>query len=196
MGTSEVFRELKDTLKITSFLCAAILLLAPPAGAQEQNGRTPLIAPEVVSPPKAKAFSGFGTGTVTATPGPCSGLSGSNCTSFTASFKGTGIGAGTLTGAVNNNVGTTLDTGTNGGGLQPGGGTATFTAKNGDTITFELQGLDGFGTEEEWFFGYAITGGTGRFAGASGGGVLAFVDPSTGFTTENTSFTMTGSFAK
>ena len=196
MGTSGVFREFKDTVKIALFLCATVLLLAAPAGAQEQNGRTPLIEPEVVSHPTAKAFSGFGTGTVGATPGPCSGLSGSNCTSFTAPFKGTGIGAGTLTGAVNNNTGTTLDTGTNGGGLQPGGGTAKFTAKNGDTITFELQGLDGFGTEEEWFFGYAITGGTGRFAGASGGGVLAFVNPSTGFTTENTSFTMTGSFAK
>jgi hypothetical protein len=61
-------------------------------------------------------------------------------------------------------------------GLFPGYGSVTITAANGDEVTFDYVGLlnpvtgEGIGT-------FIITGGTGRFAGATGGGTFdAFID--------------------
>jgi hypothetical protein len=61
-------------------------------------------------------------------------------------------------------------------GLFPGSGSVTITAANGDTVTFDYVGLldaltgEGFGT-------FTFTGGTGRFAGATGGGTFdALID--------------------
>jgi hypothetical protein len=196
MNKSGTFRQLESNLRRTLFLCVAVLFLAAPARAQEVNGGAPQMPEETpLTTSKPAAFSGFGTGTVTVTSGHCAGLTGTNCWSFSAPFKGTGIGTGTLTGAINN-VTSTISTGTNGAGLQPGGGGAKFTASNGDTITFELQGFDGYLSQEEWFLGYAVTGGTGRFAGASGGGIFTFAGPSTTFGTTTASFIMNGALAK
>ncbi len=56
-------------------------------------------------------------------------------------------------------------------GLFPGDGSVTITAANGDKLTFDYEGLldpitgEGTGT-------FTFTGGTGRFAGATGGGTF------------------------
>src|SRR5579875_3463315 len=56
-------------------------------------------------------------------------------------------------------------------GLYPGHGSVTITAANGDEVTFDYEGLldpltgEGTGT-------FTFTGGTGRFAGATGGGTF------------------------
>ena len=61
-------------------------------------------------------------------------------------------------------------------GLFPGSGSVTITAANGDKVSFDYVGLldaltgEGFGT-------FTFTGGTGRFAGATGGGTFnALID--------------------
>jgi hypothetical protein len=63
-------------------------------------------------------------------------------------------------------------------GLFPGSGSVTITAANGDEVSFDYVGLldaltgEGFGT-------FTFTGGTGRFAGATGGGTFdALIDTS------------------
>jgi hypothetical protein len=54
-------------------------------------------------------------------------------------------------------------------GIAPGRGCVTFTAANGDTLTFDYEGqlnaMTGDGSGR-----FTITGGTGRFSGATGGG--------------------------
>jgi hypothetical protein len=74
-------------------------------------------------------------------------------------------------------MGNTTQTGTlyleapNSDGLFPGYGSVTITAANGDQLTFDYEGLlnpltgEGYGT-------FTFTGGTGRFAGATGGGTF------------------------
>jgi hypothetical protein len=61
-------------------------------------------------------------------------------------------------------------------GLAPGYGSVTITAANGDELTFDYEGVlnaatgEGIGT-------FAFTGGSGRFANASGGGTFyALID--------------------
>jgi hypothetical protein len=61
-------------------------------------------------------------------------------------------------------------------GLYPGYGSVTITAANGDTLSFDYEGLlnpltgEGKGT-------FTFTGGTGRFANAAGGGTFdALID--------------------
>jgi hypothetical protein len=56
-------------------------------------------------------------------------------------------------------------------GVFPGFGSVTITAANGDTLTFDYVGLLFAGTGEG-VGTFTFTGGTGRFAGATGGGTF------------------------
>lgn len=65
-----------------------------------------------------------------------------------------------------------------------GAGTYTFTAANGDTLTATFTGQAQLGTVTSIVEQATITGGTGRFAGATGGFTARrLFDPSTGTTT-------------
>jgi len=62
--------------------------------------------------------------------------------------------------------------------IAPGHGSVTFTAANGDTLTFDYEGQLNAATGEG-SGRFTITGGTGRFAGATGGGTFqALIDVS------------------
>jgi len=62
--------------------------------------------------------------------------------------------------------------------IAPGQGAVMFTAANGDTLTFDYEGQLNAGTGEG-SGRFTITGGTGRFAGATGGGTFqALIDVS------------------
>jgi len=60
--------------------------------------------------------------------------------------------------------------------LFPGNGSVTITAANGDTVTFDYTGILNAGTAEGAGT-FNITGGTGRFTGATGAGTFyALID--------------------
>jgi hypothetical protein len=76
----------------------------------------------------------------------------------------------------------TLDPNMVGPGIFPGYGSVTITAANGDRLSFDYEGFLNAGTGEGTGT-FAFTGGTGRFAGATGGGTFdALIDLS--FATE------------
>lgn len=61
-------------------------------------------------------------------------------------------------------------------GLFPLSGEGTQVAANGDTLTYTFEEIVDFSTEPFTAFGiFTITGGTGRFAGATGGGTFTTV---------------------
>jgi len=66
----------------------------------------------------------------------------------------------------------------NANGIAPGRGSVTFTAANGDTLTFDYEGqLNAVTGQGQGRF--TITGGTGRFSGATGAGTFqALIDVS------------------
>ena len=94
------------------------------------------------------------------------------CGQWSICITATGTGQATHLGAITEHSAIVVDINPadQQNGCAPETRTTTLTAANGDTITMSGSGLTGCGGSNEANDTYAVTGGTGRFQGASGSG--------------------------
>jgi hypothetical protein len=193
-----------------AFALGAVAMVCSSVQAQESSGQVSLAAgndmqTSASAKKKLSTFSGQASGPVSISEGPCAGSTcngGDFCFCWTMSsvpLSSKAIGnKSTLSFGLNEIASQGIPNGSDS-NLVPTSGKATIMASDGSRLDVELNGWVGFMGESifsESPMSYVFTGGTGRFASASGAGSFMMGGKTTSDTTKDAMVSMSGVIQK